>query len=411
MKLLRTHWQKIQKFSFHITISILLLLAIPGALPVRAASSPFQEIQTESFTLKDFDYPSDQSFQGVQVKRTFNLTLPGDWSFPAEATLSIRFSHSPALNPISSMLVRWNGEPIGSTLLTKDNAQNGVLKLALPPENLNSGYNALQIEFFMGIAEDFCIDYDSPAVWAVVHQDTSITLTYQKQAQESDLNLVPGILIDSSPLADNTITLVVSPNPGLEVSQALARMGAKLGHMAQWRNTDIRLLTMDQANAAKPAGDLLIIGTLDQINDSFTEIYSQINILLSETIMNQFSVTTDDGLIFFQPSPFDPQAKSLTLTGASSAALEKSVSAATLNSFYEGASGTWSIVQAVPDLPKVPGSGALSLWQHHGGVRMNGDPCPRIGFIGAEVPDVLAGVLLFQVCPEGKDVVADRKIA
>jgi hypothetical protein len=258
-------------------------------------------------------------------------------------------------------LVSWNSEPIGSTLLTEENAQNGVLEIAISPENLNKGFNALQIEFFMGIVEDFCIDYDNPAVWAVVHKDTSITLTYQKQAQESDLKLAPEILIDSSPLAENTITLIVPPDPGLEISQALARMGAKLGRMADWRNTDIHFMTMDQASVARPAGDLIILGTLDQINASFSDLYSQFTVLLSETIMNQVSVRTNDGLVFFQPSPFDPQAKVLTLTGDSLEALDKSVSAATLSSFYEGSSGTWSVVKSVPDLPEVPGSGELSF--------------------------------------------------
>ena len=98
-------------------LGFLFLIAslLTGVFSVQALSGQLQETRTETFTLEDFEILTDQNFQGVQVDRTFNLALPGDWTFPSEATLSIRFSHSTALSPISSMNVRWNDNFVGST--------------------------------------------------------------------------------------------------------------------------------------------------------------------------------------------------------------------------------------------------------------------------------------------------------
>ncbi len=346
---------------FQILLLILTLFLAPEVLTVKALESDHQETQIQTFTLEDFDIFTDQDFQGVQVDRTFNLALPGNWSFTSEATLTIEFSHSPALNPISSLLVRWNGDPVGSVLLTEENAHNGSLAIQLPPEEINPGFNTLQIEFYMGIAEDFCIDFDNPAVWAVVHKDSSLELSYQEQSQETDLNLAPEILIDSSLLAENKITLIVPPNPGFEITQALARMAANLGDMAEWRNTDISFLTMQEAAAARPMGDLVVIGALDQINASFPELHGQVASLLSSAALNQAARSANDGLVLFQASPFDPAAKALILTGDNLTGVEKSTLAATLESFFVGANGSWSVVRAVPDLPKDPDPERLSI--------------------------------------------------
>ena len=213
----------------------------------------------------------------------------------------------------------------------------------------------------MGISEDFCIDFDNPAVWAVVHNDTSIDLTYEREAQESELNLAPQILVDSSLLAENTITLVTPSYPGLEIARSLARMSTKLGRMAEWRNTNISVATMEEIRSEESTGDLVIIATLDQIDALFSELSEQITPVLNIPPLAQANITQDDGLIFFQPSPYDPTSKTLVLTGERLAAVEKSVLAATLDSFYEGASGSWSIVRSVPNPPDVPGSDSLRI--------------------------------------------------
>jgi hypothetical protein len=213
----------------------------------------------------------------------------------------------------------------------------------------------------MGIAEDFCVDFDNPAVWAVVHNISSIQLTFEKIAQAPDLNLVPRLLVDSSLLSENQITLITPSNPAIEISQALARISTKLGQMAAWRNTNIAMMTMAETLSEEPEGDLVVMGTLAQISAEFPELSNQMSPTLEIISLNSNPLTAEDGLVLFQASPFDPLSKALILTGEGLLAVEKSVMAATFDAFYEGATGEWAIIRSVPDLPKVPDADALSI--------------------------------------------------
>ncbi|MFW5713494.1 MAG: hypothetical protein ACOCYU_02365, partial [Brevefilum sp.] len=73
------------KFIQKLGVLILVALMLFGGQPVFAINGANQEIRTETFTLEDFDIPTDQNFQGVQVDRTFNLYLPEDWAILSDA--------------------------------------------------------------------------------------------------------------------------------------------------------------------------------------------------------------------------------------------------------------------------------------------------------------------------------------
>ncbi len=346
-----------KKFKFHLRLLIILFLSLLlyTFLPthaIHALTVENQQAVSATYTLEDFNYTSDQEFLGVLVDRVYNLALPFTWEFESDSILTIHFSHSSALNPVSSMSVDWNNQRVGSILLTEENAQNGTLQLTLSPETVQPGYNTLQIRFFMGIAEDFCLDFDNPAVWAVVHKNTSLQLSYQEVAEEPNLSSAPEILIESSLISPNEITMIISEEPDLPTLNALAVITTKLGQLVDWRHINFNVMTLTEAAQNKPLGNIVILATIDQITGFEPSLGTLISAALEkypDDGIERPPLSQDDGVITFQGSPFDPTAYVLSLTGTNTTAIEKSAQAAAMDALFEGSDGQWVIVRAVPE--------------------------------------------------------------
>ncbi len=333
-----------------IVTSLILGLVVPTCHAAAQSTDP-QEVASAVYTLEDFRYLSDITFEGVRVNRTFNIFFPSNWAFQSDAIITVQFSHSPALYQGSSMAVAWNGERVGSTLLTEESAQNGTLEITLPLNSIQQGYNALVIEFYMGITDDFCVDYDNPAIWAVVHKTTSIEVAYKNTAPTTELNSVINSLIDSSLLSENKITLILPSDPEVAHLNALAVMTVKLQQLADYRNIALDILTSDQAIRSEPSGNLILFATTGQINGFASDLMPEINSIYDrygQPGATQNAISPEDGIISLQISPFDQQYLALILTGSTPESVEKSARAAAFDMLYEQAVGSWLVVRDIP---------------------------------------------------------------
>jgi len=360
---IRNNKSKLWSRATPIIFLIMLLIAFLPAQSAQAIKANIQETLSATYTLEDFNYTTDQEFLGVLVERAFNIAFPSNWIIESDSILTIHFSHSNALNPVSSMSVDWNDQRVGSTLLTQENTQNGTLQIMLSPEVIQPGYNILKIKFFMGISEDFCIDFDNPAVWAVVHKNTSLQLSYKQAAPEPELGSAPDILIDSSLISPNEITIVIPDDPDLQTLNALAVMTTKLGQLANWRNLTLNVMTLSEAVQTSPLGNLVVIATIDQIKIFDPNLSTTITSALANYTdsAERPPISQEDGLITFQRSSFDPTAYVLSLTGTTTTAIEKCARAAALDALFDQSEGQWVIVRTVPDPSDHPASNKLTV--------------------------------------------------
>ncbi|MBG0785160.1 MAG: cellulose biosynthesis cyclic di-GMP-binding regulatory protein BcsB [Anaerolineaceae bacterium] len=307
------------------------------------------DVPSNAFTLADFDYQTDINFQGVDETRTFGVTFPKNWAYADPAVLTVKFSHSDLLAPSSSLFVDWNGERVGTTSLTEENKQLGTLEIIIPAEKLIQGYNALRIGFYMGVSEDFCTDYQNQGVWAVIHNNTSIAVTPITIPRETELSLVPDILVDSSLLAENNVTLILPDSPARQHLNALAVMATKLGQLADWRNLDIQVMTINQARLAKPSGNLVLFATVDEIKDLSSGLLPEINAIYDQYAEHS-PLEENDGVISLQASPFTGDYHLLALTGETPDALEKSARAAAYDELYEQSNGAWAVIRSLTEV-------------------------------------------------------------
>ena len=329
-------------------ISLLLMFAMPQVVKAKEIEPNVEHV---SFTLNDLGYTSDDEFQGVLVSHQYDVNLPTTWTFANPATITIRFDHSPSLNTHSSMAVDWNGIRVGSVLLDSSNAAQGSFQVEIPSEALIAGYNKISLQFYMGIRDDFCEDFDNPAVWAVVHKTTSFDLEYSPQVPNVDLHTIQDVLIDPSPVQKNLITLVLPNAPTASELDAAALVSAKLGQMADWRTVEIKTLALEQLDSQKPAGNLILIASaqhLSALSSSLLPPFVGSGDSLQMQDMDGKNIASNSGVLWLQASQNDTKSIWLSVTSSSETGLQKAARAFATTTAYDRFSGQLGVILDTP---------------------------------------------------------------
>lgn len=169
---------------------------------------------TDSLTLSDLGY-EEQNISGVGPWRVqYRFPLPPDWALTPEAKVTLRFSHSALLNPISSSFtVFLNSTPIASAALDDDNSANGTLELLLPPQYALAGQmNSLVLQGELSLP-DPCGDNTTEHAWLNLHSSSSLELPHilTEASPQLDLDLLPLPFVADPSLTNVLIALPAQP--------------------------------------------------------------------------------------------------------------------------------------------------------------------------------------------------------
>jgi hypothetical protein len=314
-------------------------------------------IKTAEYTLKDFGYTTDVEYRGVLVSHQYDINLPKNWTFSSPFDLIVNFSHSNSLNSKSSLAADWNGIRLTSVLLDDSNAENGSLSFRIPTEQINPGYNKLSFQFYMGIRDDFCEDFDNPAVWAVIHNSTAFRFDYTVTEPKLDLYKLPSSLIDPSPILNNRINLVLPDKPSVSEINAAALVSAKLGQIADWNKLELEVFSLDQLSITQPLGNIIYIGNAKSLLSSVEDIIPDYSTSSTEELtfknLDGTLIEKDSGVFWLQTSSFDSKSIAMTITGDSPLGLQKAAEAFATTSVFDRLSGRIGIVVDTPASDKV----------------------------------------------------------
>ena len=330
---------------------LIFILLIPQGNVAAQVRSDTVSLQKE-VTFEDLGYTSDVEYQGVLVSHEYDVNLPQNWAFTDAAKLQIHFSHSKSLNSSSSMAVQWNGVSVGSTLLSAENADDGLLEIEVPADALVAGYNKITIQFYMGIRDDFCEDFDNPAVWAVVKKASTLLVNYQTTAPEAKLQNLKNLLIDPSYLANGEVTLVLPDSPSMAELNAAALISSKLGQLADWREMAVNVIKLSQLSNKQVTGNVIYIGLAQNIAKLDASLLPQFTGTGSSFKLLDTSkkpVADGAGVLWLQNSMDDTSALWLTVTADDEEGLQKAASAFTNTSLYKRFNGPIGIVISTPE--------------------------------------------------------------
>lgn len=332
-----------------------LTLAFSISLLTSLVAQGQGNIRTRTLTFADLGYTKDETLQGVRATREYGVMLPQSWQVQEGNVLVLRFSHSPALRPNSSLAVDWNGTRLTSVLLTAENAKDGVLRAEIPAALMRTGYNVLRLEAYMGIQDDFCTDIDNPAVWLTVHSSSSLQLNFTVQSPQADLSTFPAPFIETSTLVTSTVTLVLPDAPRPAELTAVATISAKLGQLAAWRPLQVDVRGVATFDLNQTTGHLIVIGARERLPRTLA--LPIVKTVGNETVLTDLRgepVPRHAGVLWEQPTP-QRDALMLVVTGEDDAAMLTAARALASAPTYAQLSGPLGIVLQVPP-PKSNGS-------------------------------------------------------
>lgn len=151
-----------------------LFLCLQGlALPAPLAA------QGSVHRFADLGY-GDRTAFGIDAVLDYYFPIPTGLRPRSNGVLTLHFTHSPLLcADRSTITVVLNGRSLGSTRLTPDNAEAGVLSVVLPIAGFDGPGLFFQVRLHMRLTDDICEEVQNPALWTVVKGDSTLQLDLQ----------------------------------------------------------------------------------------------------------------------------------------------------------------------------------------------------------------------------------------
>lgn len=321
--------------------------------PTPVLTTPPTSAVNRTVTLNDLGYSNDETVQGVTVSRTYSVRWPASWTVMSGNAITIDFSHSSVLASYSSMAADFNDIRIGSVILSPENTDHGSIRFFIPNNIIKVGYNALTLQFYMGIHDNYCDDLENPGVWATIHNDSFFNISYQPSRPVPDLSLFPSPILNKSELLVNQLTIVVPDQPSVAELGAIAAVSTKLGQLNGQYNFNINVMPYSKASGpgSSPVfGNLMYIGRADHLGILSLESFPFVS-KAGETInfvaLDGRPLNPDNGVLWEDVSPNDPTAVRLIVTGQTDNALTKAARGLANETVYPLLRGQLGIVQVV----------------------------------------------------------------
>jgi hypothetical protein len=250
-------------------MALIILVLAPVASPVQAnAGIPNLAQQAgsqHSVTFTDLGFQTDETLSGISASRSVAFNWPSYWIPQDPNRVTLEFSHSPSLEPYSSVAVDFNGTRVGSFLLTKDNVDNGKVTIDIPASLIVPDYNEIRLTASMGIHEDYCQDLNNLAVWFTIRAISTFEFNYQPTDQPLDISSFPQPFVTNSVLTKNPVTFVLPNNPLPSELGAMSAISGRLGKAAGGALVDVETMA-EPSDLSSVKGNAIFIGRSDRLN-------------------------------------------------------------------------------------------------------------------------------------------------
>ncbi len=305
------------------------LLAVLALLLLAAPVSAAPPAPKRDFSLKQLRM-GDLTARGNAA--TLSLYLPGygDYELGDGSYLYLEYDHSPLLRPEDSTLtVVANGTPIGSVLLTSQNAKRTGWKISLPADRLRRDINLVELQYQMWLPDDRdCTDQENPARYSTIYANSYLHYDYASPLRfiplpPPDLARFPEpFLRPTAPEGD--VTFVLPDHPSSSDFGAAASIAARFGQLAGSKPFTAKLrLAGGLSQELRASRDLVVIGT-PETNGLLRELSSRLPLKYGQGegapgYVDQAGqpVATDSGVLQEILSPWDGRFSVLVVSGGS----------------------------------------------------------------------------------------------
>lgn len=289
-----------------------------------------------SFQLKDLKGFNAQPIDDVTVRGAEAPTIEYDFKalpddqFEAGNVVNIRYSYSPQVNPLNSLMeVQLDGFPLAGRRL--DSEQGGVretLKVTLPEDRIKPN-SKLQVRFQLDPRERrSCNRATDQQLWGTVHADSSVELNRTSKVQMPNLKLLQFGFPFAAPQDLSQTAIAVSDRPTSADLQVLLEFAERLGRISRADSIQLEVYRISKLpQERKQNRHLVAIGTRSAfpLPEAFQEEGFSLQTLFSrQRDQSRLQTLPDDqGVIKEIISPWNPQKVLLALSGQSEEGLGK----------------------------------------------------------------------------------------
>ncbi len=304
-----------------LVVLALLLLAAPASA---AQPAPQRDVSLKQLRMGDLTARGNVA--------TLSIYLPGygDYELGEGGYLYLEYDHSPLLRPEGSTLtVVANGTPVGSVLLTAQNAGRTGWKVSLPADRLRRDINLVELRYQMRLPDGGdCTDQENPALYSTVYANSYLHYDYASPLRfiplpAPDLARFPEpFLRPTAPGGD--VTFVLPDHPSSGDFSAAASIAARFGQLAGSKPFTAKLrLAGGMSQELRAGQDLVVVGT-PEANGLLRELSSRLPLKYGQRdgatgYVDQVgqSVAPDSGVIQELLSPWDNRFSVLVVSGGS----------------------------------------------------------------------------------------------
>lgn len=344
-------WRHTRIVGLLFAVLFLLFTAPASAAPV----GPMPDLSLEALRLGDLTARGRVAY--------LNIYFPGhgDYQLAEGSYLQLELDHSPLLRPQDSTLTAvLNGVPVGSLLLTPDNARRTTWRVELPAGLLATDINHVQLRYFMRLQDDDCTNHENPALYSTVyagsflHYQYSSPLRYVAPAAP-DLGRFPDPFLRSA-LSTAEVAFVVPDQPSTAELSAAATIAARLGQAAGSKPLTTQLYLAGETTPQLRAGrDLVVIGTPDS-NPLLEELAPQLPLKPTDDggspgflDPSGQPVAPESGVLQEIRSPWDERYTVLVVSGGSEEGLRRAARVLGSRLGAETLRGRWAVISEASD--------------------------------------------------------------
>lgn len=302
-------------------------VAIIVELGTLDASVPTE--RPDSFNLEALGYESSVTYGMAPRTFRYDFTLPLEWQLEAPPFFQLKFSHSEAIDPtMSSIDATLNGLPVGSTMLTSENQNEGELVVALPINRLRSGRNTISVFVSMHLPNTSLADgLRDRRAWTVVDNQSEIFLPFVPSSIRAKLNNFPFPFSLRTGL-ENTY-FVLSDNPDNTDINQMVQLAIQLGRESRNEKLTIPVVYASEVTDEVKQNNHLIIlgrptqnGLLAEVNDQLPHPFIPNTDVLRPLTIDRVVFLADPernaGLLQMIESPWQNGYSILVVTGTTS---------------------------------------------------------------------------------------------
>jgi hypothetical protein len=218
------------------------------------------------------DLVQKEHMQAVELNETLveiPFSVPGDFQVSNESYLELYFRHSQLINYLQSNIsIQINGTLIGTVRFSDHTAENGLVRIILPPNIIRPLKNTLEISFTI-TPQDICADARSGNYWITIFGDSYLHLPpILETTAESKLytldNLLSGLMRDAS----FTNLVFVADSGGMQIWEYASQLTYALGKSTVADIIQPTAQFSSSVSEFKTNKDYIIIGEMDMIPDT-----------------------------------------------------------------------------------------------------------------------------------------------